>query len=98
MGWVGYEGIDINWNESPVSSRVIVLSHRSEFKKEETRGARQHDTHPWTGYVVSTRLRTVGKEERADKSSLNEDITRWCSRQGLNPDYRSEDRSSADNH
>ena len=78
MRWVGYEGIDINWDESPVSSRVIVLSHRSEFKKEETRGARQHDTHPnfcrlkhftrpWTGYVVSTRLHTVGKEEQADK-------------------------------
>ena len=46
MGWVGYEGIDISWDVSPVSSPIIVLSHRSEFNKEETRGAREDDAHP----------------------------------------------------
>jgi len=33
MGWVGTEGVDINWNVSPVSSAVTVLSHRGEFDK-----------------------------------------------------------------
>ena len=48
LSWAGWvmEGIDINWDVSPVSSPVIGLSHRSEFNKEETRGARQHDAHP----------------------------------------------------
>ena len=33
MGWVGNEGVDINWNVSAVSSPVTVLSHRGEFNK-----------------------------------------------------------------
>ena len=33
MDWVGNEGVDINWNVSPVSSPVTVLSHRGEFNK-----------------------------------------------------------------
>ena len=34
MGWVGNEGVNINWNVSPVSSPVTVLSHHGEFNKE----------------------------------------------------------------
>ena len=33
MGWVGKEGVNINWNVSPVSSPVTLLSHRGEFNK-----------------------------------------------------------------
>ena len=33
MDWVGNEGVDINWNVSPGSSPVTVLSHRGEFNK-----------------------------------------------------------------
>ena len=33
MGWLGNEGVDINWNVSPVSSPVTLLSHRGEFNK-----------------------------------------------------------------
>ena len=33
MGWVRNEGVDINWDARPVSSPVIVLSHRGEFNK-----------------------------------------------------------------
>ena len=33
MDWVGNEGVDINWNVSPVSSPVTVLSHRGKFNK-----------------------------------------------------------------
>ena len=33
MGWVGNEVVDINWDASPVSSPVTVLSHRGEFNK-----------------------------------------------------------------
>ena len=33
MGWVGSEGVDINWDDTPVSSPVTVLSHRGEFNK-----------------------------------------------------------------
>ena len=32
MGWVGHEGVDINWCVSPVSSPVAVLSHCGEFQ------------------------------------------------------------------
>ena len=34
MGWVGNEGVDINWDASPVSSPFTVLSHRGEFKED----------------------------------------------------------------
>ena len=34
MGWVGKEGVGINWDASPVSSPVTVLSNRGEFKKK----------------------------------------------------------------
>ena len=43
MGWVGNEGVDINWYVSPVSSSVIVLSHRGEFnnvKDSSVKGVR----------------------------------------------------------
>ena len=30
-GWVGNEGVDINWDASPVSSPVTVLSHCGKF-------------------------------------------------------------------
>ena len=30
-GWVGNEGVDINWDASPVSSPVTVLSHCGDF-------------------------------------------------------------------
>ena len=33
MDWVGNEGVDINWNVSPVSSPVTVLSHSGKFNK-----------------------------------------------------------------
>ena len=33
MGWVGNEGVDINWNVNPVSSPVTVFSHCGEFNK-----------------------------------------------------------------
>ena len=33
MNWVGNERVDINWDVSPVSSPVTVLSHRGEFNK-----------------------------------------------------------------
>ena len=33
MGWVGNEGVNINWEVSAVSSPVTVLSHRGEFNK-----------------------------------------------------------------
>ena len=33
MGWVGNEGVNINWNVNPVSSPVTLLSHRGEFNK-----------------------------------------------------------------
>ena len=33
-GRVGNEGVDINWDTSPVSSPFTVLSHRGEFKKD----------------------------------------------------------------
>ena len=32
MGWVGNEGVNMNWDVSPVSSPVNVLSHSGEFK------------------------------------------------------------------
>ena len=34
MGWLGNEGVDNNWDETPVSSPVTVLSHLGEFNKE----------------------------------------------------------------
>ena len=37
MGLVGNEGVDINWDVSPVSSPVIVLSERCEFQQSKTR-------------------------------------------------------------
>lgn len=33
MGWLGNEGVDNNWNVSPVSSPVTVLSHLGEFSR-----------------------------------------------------------------
>ena len=33
LGWVGNERVDINWEVSPVSSPVTVLSYRGEFNK-----------------------------------------------------------------
>ena len=33
MGWVGNEGVDINWDICPVSSLVTKLSHNDEFNK-----------------------------------------------------------------
>ena len=32
--WMGHEGVDTNWDLSPVSSTVSMLSHRGEFNKE----------------------------------------------------------------
>ena len=37
MGLVGNEGVDINWDVSPVSSPVIVLSQLCEFQQSKTR-------------------------------------------------------------
>ena len=37
MGLVGNEGVDINWDVSPVSSLVIELSQRCEFQQSKTR-------------------------------------------------------------
>ena len=37
MGLVGNKGVDINWDVSPVSSPVIVLSQRCEFQQSKTR-------------------------------------------------------------
>ena len=33
MGWVGNEGVDKNWNISPVTSPVTLSSHRGEFQE-----------------------------------------------------------------
>ena len=37
LGWVGNEGVGINWDASSVSSPVTVLSHRGEFKRKTLR-------------------------------------------------------------
>ena len=34
MCWMGNEGVNINWDVSPVSSPVTVLSHSDEFNKD----------------------------------------------------------------
>ena len=46
MGWVGNEGVDINWDTSPVSSPVTVLSHRGEFKKDHHHHYQHRHYHP----------------------------------------------------
>ena len=33
---MGHEGVDTNWDLSPVSSTVSMLSHRGEFNKKKT--------------------------------------------------------------
>ena len=46
MGWVGNKGVDINWDASPVSSPVTVLSHRGEFKKDHHHHYQHLHYHP----------------------------------------------------
>ena len=46
MAWVGNEGVDINWDASPVSSPVTVLSHRGEFKKDHHHHYQHRHYHP----------------------------------------------------
>ena len=43
MGLVGNEGVDMNWDVSPVSSPVIVLSQRCEFQQSKTRVFKKAD-------------------------------------------------------
>ena len=43
MGLVGNEGVDINWDVSPVSSPVIVLSQSCEFQQSKTRVLKNAD-------------------------------------------------------
>ena len=42
MGWVGNEGVDINWDTSPVSSPFTVLSHLGELKKDHHHYQNRH--------------------------------------------------------
>ena len=55
MDWVANEGVDINWDVTPVSSPVTVLSQRGEFNKDKGRREANDKMNPW-GFVHITTM------------------------------------------